>query len=301
MGAIYHKIKGIFSNRKLTAIVGMLIGTLIYCFSIEFILEFGGFYAGGVTGVSQILATIFNNPALKSLFIGLFNIPLFILGWKSVSKRFAILSLLSVGLQMLVLLLFDWIHIDLGFNPFASIQENTLVLAVLGGFLTGVGCGICLRAGASTGGMDIVSQRASLKLGIPFVAISGTVDIIIIVAGAIIGKDIAVAVYTIIRLGANIITLDKIHTIYKYQKINIVTNRKDELKAELLANFNHGMTIFQAVGGYSNEQKWVIEAIVLTYEVEDYKRLIYKIDPTAFISYYAVKGVTGFYNKNVIS
>ncbi len=293
-----HKI---MKNRILMSVLGMIVGSIIYCFSIVFVLGLGKFYAGGLTGISQIIADIFSLPWLKSVCIGLFNVPLFILGWRGVSKRFAVLTLSSVLLQMLLIYLFD-IAFAHGFNPFEVLTKgDTIVLSVLGGLLCGAGCGITLRSGSSTGGLDIVSQSFSLKTGIPFTVISGTVDTIIIVSGAIVGKSISVAVYTIIRLIIQVLTLDKIHTIYNFQKITIITTKKDELKSELLNDFKHGVTMYPAIGGYTGEQKWVFETIVMTYEVQDYYPIIKRIDPHAFVSYIAVKGVLGNYKKNAIS
>ncbi len=309
-------------NRFLISILGMIFGTIIYCFAIVFILDFGQFYAGGVTGISQLFANAFKIPFLKSVVTALINIPLFIIGWKGVSKRFAILSLSSTILQVILFAFFDWLKADFDFNPFNSLAVtlsngeliigqvvgdsnarviNLVVFAMLGGFLTGAGCGIALRVGSSTGGMDIVSQRVSLKAGIPFVAISGTIDFLIILAGTIIAKDISVAVYTLIRLFAHIITLDKIHTIYKFQKITIITKYKEELRDALLKQFEHSMTIFPVIGGYTAESKWCFEIIALTFEVEDYRETILKVDPHAFITYTSLKGISGNYRKKVIN
>lgn len=295
-------------NRLLVSTVGMIIGTVIYCFAIVFILDFGEFYAGGVTGIAQIFANAFDMPYLKSVLIGLINVPLFIMGWKSVSKRFAILSLGSIVLQVVLTAFFDYL-VSAGFNPFDSMVvlnengelTNTIVFALIGGALTGLGCAISLRAGASTGGMDIVSQRVSLRSNISFSYVTGTIDVIIIFAGAIVAGNISVAAYTIVRLFTHIIVLDKIYTIYKYQKISIVTKKKDEMQVALLKNFNHGITIYQAIGGYTDEIRWSMETIVLTYELEDYKKVIREVDPNAFITFNAIKGVEGNYNKKVIN
>ena len=218
------KISELFRNRLFISAAGMTFGSLIYCFSIVFILNKGEFYAGGITGISQIIAKgILNKPMLQSVFVALFNIPLFVMGWRSVSKRFAILSLASVLLQTGLIALFEWVALK-GFDPLKDVSDNKLILALVGGMLCGAGCGIPLRCGSSTGGMDIVSQSFSMKTGIPFTLISGTVDTIIIVGGAIVGGSVSVGIYTIIRLIVHVITLDKIHTIYKYQKVQVLQN-----------------------------------------------------------------------------
>ena len=286
----------------------MVIGTAIYCFGIVFVLDMVEFYAGGVTGIAQIFANLFGIPYLKSIIIGVVNLPLFIMGWKGVSKRFAILSLGSILLQMALTALFDYMRHTLGINPFNDLATtwngevtNPLVFALFGGALTGLGCGIPLRFGSSTGGMDIVSQKFSLSTKIPFSAISGIIDGTIIVIGALIAKDISVAVYTIIRLVIHIIVLDKVHTVYKYQKISIVTTRKDEIKEALIKNFVHGITIYEAMGGYSGEKKWNFETVVLTHEIEEYRKIVKSVDPTAFMSFTAVKSIDGKFVKKVVN
>ncbi len=299
MKKIINKLK---NNRTFISTIGMIVGTFIYCFAIVFILDLGKFYAGGVTGISQIFANLLEQPYLKSVIIGVVNLPLFIMGWKGVSKRFAILSLASVLLQVVLTALFDYMKLSLNINPFESLQGNILVLSLFGGALTGLGCGIALRYGTSTGGMDIVSQRFALSSKIPFSIISGGIDAVIIIVGALMpGGNIAVAVYTIIRLVIHVIVLDKVHSIYKFQKISITTLKKEEITKALVENFVHGVTIYEAVGGYSGKTRWVIESVVLTYELEDYRKVIHSVDDKAFISYTSIKGVDGNYTKKVIN
>lgn len=294
--------------RLIVSTIGMIVGTTIYCFGIVFVLDMVEFYAGGVTGIAQILANVFKQPYLKSIIIGAVNLPLFVMGWKGVSKRFAILSLGSIVLQMILTALFDYMRHDLGINPIEPLAtwhnnevSNPLVFALFGGALTGLGCGIPLRFGSSTGGMDIVSQKFALSSKIPFPLISGGIDASIIIAGSIVGGSISVAVYTIIRLVIHVIVLDKVHTIYNYQKISIITSFKDEMLKTLRANFSHGTTIYEAMGGYSGEKKYVFESIVLTFEIEEYRKIIKSADPNAFVSFTAIKSIDGKYNRKVIN
>lgn len=298
------------NKRLILSIFGMIVGTIIYCFAIVFVLDMCTFYAGGVTGIAQIFANLFGQPFLKSIIIGVVNLPLFIIGWKGVSKRFAILSLCSILLQMGLTALFDYLKLQ-GFNPFRDLAtyypvdsnnvSNPLVFALFGGALTGLGCGIPLRFGTSTGGMDIISQKFSLSTRIPFSAISGVIDGSIIIAGALIAQDISIAVYTIIRLVIHIIVLDKVHTVYKYQKISIVTTCKDEVQAALVKNFVHGITIYEAVGGYSGERKWSLDTVVLTHEIEEYRKVVRSVDPKAFMCFSAVKSIDGKFVKKVVN
>ncbi len=304
MSSFFSKIK---NNRLLISTLGMIIGTTIYCFGIVFVLDKVKFYAGGVTGIAQIVANATDYPYLKSIIIGVVNLPLFIMGWKGVSKRFAVLSLGSIILQVVLTALFDYLY-SIGFDPFADLATkwnekitNPLVFALFGGALTGLGCGIPLRFGSSTGGMDIVSQKFALSSKVPFPLISGGIDAAIIIAGAALGGDISIAVYTIIRLVIHVIVLDKVHTIYNYQKISIITSCKDAMQQALKENFVHGVTIYEAIGGYSGQVKYVFESIVLTYEIEEYRKIIKNVDQDAFISFTSIKGIDGKYNKKVVN
>jgi uncharacterized membrane-anchored protein YitT (DUF2179 family) len=290
-------------KRSVHMTLNMVLGTIIYCIAVVWILDLGNFYAGGITGISQLLTKIFGRINInipKSIFIALLNAPLFIIGWREVSNRFAILSLTSVILQVIIIFGLEQLKAA-GFNPMSALADEYLLLAILGGLLTGVGCGICLRGGASSGGMDIISQYVSLKKNVSFAKFSLTVDFFIICAGAIEAGNIRVGIFTIVRLLVHIIALDKIHTIYRYMRISIVTTKKDEMREAILARFNHGITMYDAVGGYSQQERWVLESVCSSYEIEDYRQIALSVDKHCFITTSKVENIFGFFNRNVIN
>ena len=302
-------MKGIvnfFKKRDVSVVLGMLVGTLIYCLAVVWILDLGSFYAGGVTGISQIIETIViritGKPILgfKSFFIAILNVPLFLIGYKGVSKRFAILSVGSIAMQTIFIALLEYLKTEFGVNPFVALVNDKLLLSVLGGLLTGLGCGIALRVGSSTGGMDIISQYVSFKKNISFAKFSLSVDLAIIIVSGFVGT-VETAIYTIIRLIVGILVLDKVHTIYKYMKVSIITEEKDRMREELIARFNHGITIYSAVGGYTNKTKYVLETVVSSYEAEEYKNIAMQIDPHCFITYTGIKQIYGLFNRNAIT
>lgn len=299
------KINKLSINKNFVVTTAMIVGTLLYCFAVVFILDLGEFYAGGVTGVAQLMTRIFGNFGIhisKSILIGLFNIPLFIIGFRGVSKRFAYLSVGSIVVQVIAVYGFEYMRDNLGMNIFYnSLGSEKLILAIFGGLVCGIGAGISLRFGASTGGMDILSQYLAFNKNVSFTKVSLALDIVIIIFGGLVAGDVTIAVYTIIRLIIYILVLDRIHTVYNFMKIRIVTTKKEELRVALISKFNHGITIYDAIGGYTNEQRWVIETIVSSFETGDYKAAIKEIDPNAFISFTAVKSIDGHFNKNVIA
>lgn len=299
-------------RRMFLRVLMTVAGTALHSFSVVFLLNKGAFYSSGVTGVSQIFAALSGIPMLVPVLVAALNVPLFILGWKSVSRNFARLSLLSVGVQVALIYAFTLLF-QKGFDPFGNLvfdtvaadgdvrQTGTLTLAVLGGVLCGLGQGVTLRAGASTAGMDIVAQYFSLRTRIAFGYITAAADICIIVAGSLIAGDMATGVYTIVRAVLAAIAIDKVHTIYKYQKITVVSDRWREICDELIARFPHGITVYEAVGAYTGNTHRVIETIVMNYEFEEYRAIVKRIDGDAFIHCSAVKRIDGRFTFRAIT
>lgn len=304
------KLKGFIKSKDCYLWMMMIVGTIIYCFGIVFLLDLGEFYAGGITGIAQLITAIMKKffdvefAGFKSIFVGLLNFPLFVIAWRGVSKRFAVTSLSSVLLQMLFIYLFELLF-KAGFNPFQAFglskdPGSMLCLSILGGMITGAGCAIALKGGSSTGGMDVVSQYLSLTKQMSFAKVTFSIDFCIILTAALVGS-VDIAVYTIIRMIISILTLDKIYTAYKYTKIVIITEEKQRMRDAIVSHMNHGLTIYQATGGFSNKPKYVIEMIVWSFETADCLRLVKEIDPNSFVSTLGVKRVNGPFNVNVIA
>lgn len=300
-----EKEKFKFTRHDIVSFVGVAFGTGIYCFGIVFILNMACFYGGGITGLAQLIMRVIEKftgvdlSYILGVLIGLINIPLFILGWKKVSRKFAILTAFSVGLQSLYTLLFTYLY-NKGFSPFSIFSESKITLAILAGLIMGSAQGIGLRVGGSTGGTDIISQAYSFKTRTSFISISFYINFVIIVLGGIL-NGLEAAAYTIIYLIISVTVLGKVFTTYKFMRVTIVTEEKGRLKEELLKHFNHGITIYQAVGAYSNTPKYVLETIVSSYEVREYRALARKIDPNCFIAIVEMKSIDGFFNQNAVA
>lgn len=305
------KIISFFSDRNFMSVFGTISGTVIYCLGVVLLLDLGGFYAGGITGISQLFDT-FTGLGIKSILIPILNAPLFLIAWKSVSRRFAILSLVSVLLQFAIIAVLEYLFVPVTDetgkiitesiinNPFKDDSVSRLFLAIFGGLVTGAGCAICLKYGGSTGGLDIISQYMSLVKHINFTKFSFIVDLIIILTATVFDEPLAGA-YTIIRHIISILTYDKIHTTYNYGKISIVTEEKQRMRDALIKRFNHGITIYQATGGFSNKPKYVLESTLWSFEHSDYVRLAKEVDPNCFITYSAIKKVDGTFNIKTIA
>ena len=237
-------------------VIIVIFTSVLYCLGLIWFLEPAGIYSAGITGFSQIVKKLFDPLANIPLgvYTLIFNIPLFIYGWRKVSKRFAIFSLISVLVQTICTL--DIIPVDPVIKAFKlDPTENQLTYAIIGAILTGVACGVALRFGTSTGGLDILGQVLAIERNISIGVFTMIANVLIaIVGGAFVSNSWPIAFYTTIRIIITSICIDKIHTAYNYVKLNIISsNVDDEMLKDLLA-MHRGCTIIPVEGAYSHQR-----------------------------------------------
>jgi uncharacterized membrane-anchored protein YitT (DUF2179 family) len=278
-------------------------------------LEPASLYSGGVTGIAQLISNscgrFFNIKIDLGLIVFLINIPILIFGWKKVSKRFVICSVISIILQTVlmneIIPVVDF-GINTGLNPITGVmfpgsgsEMDLLLLSFVGGFISGVGSALALRYGTSTGGVDILAQAVSFKKNISIGFISLVVNVIIAILGAFLFGNPAVAFYTIIRIIVQSVITDKVHTAYNFLKVEIVTTKTQEVSELLLSDIGRGITIINAIGAYTHTEKSVLEIIISSYEmhrvIDDAKR----VDPSVFITVSPVRRVIGNFKRKTIA
>ena len=302
-------------KKNIICVVMVTISTIIYCIGVMWFLEPACLYSGGVTGVAQLLSNLCNlltgKPLNLGLIILLINIPVLIYGWKKVSKRFVVCSLISIILQTVLMNeffpLLD-LGINTGVNPITNITiegdgttMDMLLLSVMGGFVCGVGSALALRYGTSTGGVDILAQALSFKKNISIGFMSLVINVTIALLGAVIFGNPAIAFYTIVRIIIQSVVTDKIHTAYNFLKIEIITTKPEEISKKLITDIGRGITILSGMGAYTHTEKSILETIVSSYEVHRVIDDAKNIDPSVFITVSPVKSVVGNFKRKTIA
>lgn len=303
------------TKKTIACIIMVTISTIIYCLGVMWFLDPASLLAGGVTGASQLVSTAFKKFFNINLNLGvlvfLFNIPIILYGWKNVSKRFVICSLISIGLQTLLMsgiIPYADFGINTGVNPITNevvpgigTEMDLMVLACMGGFISGLGSALALRSGTSTGGFDILAQAVSFKKNISIGYLSLFINVTIAILGAMLFNSPAVAIYTIVRIIVQSVVTDKVHTSYNYLRVEIITTRPEEISSQLFADLGRGITTMKAEGAYTHSEKTVLETIVSRYEVSKVIEDAKIHDPHAFISVSPVKFVVGNFKKKTIA
>lgn len=290
-------MKTIHWKKELVTFLQVLAGTLIIGIGIMYFINPSGLYTGGVTGLSQLIVNIaaqLSGGALKinlGFLVFLFQIPLVILGYLKLSRRFIIYSLISVLISSAFLALPITVSVMGG---------DTLAAALAGGVLIGFGNGILYQVGASSGGtailFQVLSKKTGKSVGIYQIILHG---IIILIAG--IQFSLMTAVYTIVAQGISAIVVDRVHTGYRFMKLEIVTDLGEAMTKEIATRMPHGATAFEGIGGYSGKPHKVVFVIVSAHELPQYLALVEAIDPKAFVAVSGVASVHGnFQKKNII-
>lgn len=255
-------------KKQVLIIIGCMIGASAY----PLFLVPNAIAPGGVTGIGTVLNHVFSWPVgLTSMIL---NIPLFIIGFRSMGKSFVYRTLIAT---LLFSLLIDLLH----FNP---VTDNPLLASVFGGVVLGFGLGLILRANATTGGTDLLAQVVHRKL--PFVTVGVfllSLDFaVILLAGFIIGAE--QAMYAMICVFVYTKVLDVVLAgIGTDKACHIITKLGEEITHRLISDVERGVTTIQATGSYSGDQVNMLLCIVSRNEVMSVKTIVNEVDPHAFV------------------
>ncbi|HLR09697.1 MAG TPA: YitT family protein [Bacillota bacterium] len=272
-------------------IMVVIFGAVLNALSLNFFLINANVYASGFTGASQLLASIFNDflgiGMTTGIILLILNIPVVILGWLKVGKGFTIYSIFSVIFMSLFLELL----------PVTSLSDDIILNAVFGGLLGGIGVGITLKYGASTGGMDIVamvlSRMKDKPIGSYFLILNGA---IVVCAGFLYEPENAL--YTLLTLYVTTRVIDAIHTRHEKVTAMVITQKAEELQRAIHDAMVRGITILPVQGAYSREDKKMLYLVITRYELYDLEQIIADIDPHAFTNIVQTTGIFGFFRRD---
>ncbi|MBW2491556.1 MAG: YitT family protein [Deltaproteobacteria bacterium] len=227
----------------------------------------------GVSGVAIIIHYLFSSADVGITYF-LLNIPLMLLGWFSISKRFMLYTIFGMAFFSLSAVLIK--------TPPVLLKDPILV-AVFGGVVCGSGAGIVLRSLGSAGGVDILAifgnQRFGLRPGLTSFFVNGWV----IMTGAYF-FGLQIALYSLIYVFTSSKTLDAVLTGFNQRLSTLVISDKyEEIAEEIFNQVNRGVTFLQAKGAYTGSPKNVIFTITTLTELPKLKSAIFNIDPEAFV------------------
>ena len=270
---------------RLVSLLMVLVGNIIYAFSIKLFVIPANLMSCGTTGIALVMNHVFGIPL--STFIFVFNMVMLGLGWVILGRQFAMTTILSslfypIALEILNRILGDVV-----------ITENVLMNTIFGGLCLGLSLGIVLRAGASTGGMDIPPLILKKYFHIPVSATLWFFDFCILLS-QIMFHPLEDLLYGILLILVISFALNKVMLLGTSRtEVKIVSEKHEEIRQAILSQVDRGVTILHAQGGYARKETEMILSIVSNYELPKIQQFAREIDPNCFIIISQVTEVWG--------
>jgi uncharacterized membrane-anchored protein YitT (DUF2179 family) len=242
-------------------------------------------FSAGMTGIAQIAEHLLSNVGLSidtGILIFLLNVPVFVLGFIRLGKSAMILSFANViSMSFFTTLV-----------PVGQVSVNVLMYAITGGVMLGIGAGLSLKFGFTTGGLDIVSlllsKTTGRTVGNYMMLLNG---VIVIVAGFFFTWESAL--YTIITIFTMSTVVDYVHTSHQKMTAFINTGNSAVMIEVLSRELLRGLTVIPARGGFSSTEREVIMVVFTRYELYTLKQIVADVDPNSFTNIVATDSVVG--------
>ena len=263
----------------------VLAGNLLMQLGIVLFILPSGLVTGGTTGIALALHHFFGLPI--SVFVAVFNVVMFLLGWALLGKTFAMTTLVStfaapVMLETLQRIVGDFV-----------LTEDLLLCTLFAGLCIGTSIAMIVKLGASTGGMDIPPLLLQKFMGVPVSASLYVFDFLILLGQAAFA-DKEHLLYGVLLLAVYSLVLDKVMALgdQRYQ-LEIISQKHEEIRQAILSDMDRGVTLLHGETGYLGRPTSMIICVISPRERHRTEQLIHRIDPHAFVILSQVVKVRG--------
>lgn len=271
---------------KIKNIFFILLGSAIFSFGVVHFNMQNNLGEGGFTGITLLLYFLFNwDPAITYL---LFNIPVFIIGWRELGKITFIYTIIGTFAVSGFLSLFQ-------IKPFTlDLQSDMTLAALFAGVFVGVGLGIIFRYGGTTGGVDIIARIVNKHIGWSMGKTLFVFDFFVIATSIFTYLDLVEGMYTLLAVYIGVRVIDFIQDgAYSARGATIISKRYIEIADKINNEMERGVTILNGKGHYTQEEQKVLYCVVGKNEMVRLKNIILEVDPHAFVSMSSVQEVMG--------
>jgi len=271
----------------------LTIAGIVNAFGVVLFLSPVALYDSGMSGTSMLLAQLSHDIIPFSLFLIALNVPLFLYGLKRQGAVFTIRSIYAVIVYSAASAFFARYTLP-GTSPIAG--NDLLLCAVFGGMISGVGSGMTIRFGGAIDGMEVLAVIFARGIGVTVGTFVMAYNAILYVFAGIVMRSWALPLYSILTYMVGIKAVDFIvEGLDKTKAAMIITNHAQEICRELSAAFGTGITLMDAHGYYSGEQKTIVYFVVNRFQIAKMRGIVHDIDAHAFIS---ITEVSDLFGKN---
>lgn len=264
----------------------VVLGNATYALAVKLFILPNDLMTGGTTGIALVINHYFNGVSISAFVLG-FNILMLLVGLALLGKKFAFSTIVSSITYPLALELFDRLFGNV------VLTEDMLLNTIFAGLGIGVGLGIVIRNGASTGGMDIPPLVLNRYFKIPVSVSLYVFDVCILLAQAIY-NPLEGILYGVLLILIYSVVLDKLMLMGTTRtEVKVVSGHAEEIRKAILSEVDRGVTLLYGESGYLQQNTQVILSIVSNRELPQVEKLIHSIDPESFMIISRVSEVRG--------
>ena len=257
----------------------------MYALAVKLFLMPAGLLTGGTTGIGLALNRAFGIPV--SSFVLSFNVIMLLIGWKVMGRKFALTTIVSTFVYPIALGFFEKLFGNL------VLTQDLFLCTIFSGLGIGSSLGIVIRAGASTGGMDIPPLVLKHYLRIPVSISMYVFDFCILLVQAV-GNPPEKVLYGLILVMTYTLVLDKLMLMGTTRtEVRIVSKHAQKIREAIISEMDRGVTMLSGETGYLKHQTQMIFSVISNRELPRLEKLIHAIDPESFMVVNRVSEVSG--------
>ena len=270
--------------KRFVTIGSVFLGNTISALGIGGFLIPAGMMMGGATGIGLAVNHYTGLPVSAALAV--LNVVLFVVGAAVLGKAFALMTIISTFYSPFILEMVQQLIPE-------PLTQDIMLATIIGGLLVGLGMGMVLRVGASTGGMDIPPLLLKKKAGIPVGVSMYAFDFVILAVQATFA-GLERMLYSVILIIIYTVVIDKIMTLGTSQiQAKIISERYEEINRAIQQRLDRGTTLIAMKGGYLGRESYEIMIVLGTRELPRLSELVTEYDPKAFMVVNKVSEVRG--------
>lgn len=272
-------------NMLIMNILAVLVGNFICSVGIKLFLEPAGVAASSTTGFAMILEYYLSIP--MSLAMLVVNVLMLILGYITLGKKFALTTLASSFLYPAFLEV-----LDKALGDYYLTNDNILCVLFSAVFL-GVGLGVLIRAGASTGGLDIPPIILEKHFRIP---VSATMNVMnfCIIGMQLLYRPVENVLYGLVMIFIFTQVLDAVLMMGTTKtEVKVISDKSDEICDAILTKLDRGVTLLNAESGYKHDEKQIVLSVISNRELPKLEKVVHQIDPECFMTITRISQVKG--------
>lgn len=273
------------STQQIIRILMVIGGNVIYALTVQLFLLPGNLITGGSTGIALAVHHLLGLPVSATVMV--FNVAMLIVGFLLLGKAFALTTILSTFTYPIALELLGRIL------PAGGLTDDVLLCTIFSGLGIGIAVGVVIRAGASTGGMDIPPLVLQKFFRIPVSASLYVFDTCILLLQAMF-SDMTRILYGILLVMIYTMVIDRLMLMGTTQtEVKIISSRSEEIRQAVLEQLDRGITMLDGHTGYLGQEMEMIFTVISNRELPRIEKIVHAIDPECFMVVSKISQVSG--------